>query len=582
MNEFHYKEEIIIINLLLYLLILFFASVPQINAQSKIYDASQGRWVTGGTLTGVVQNEQQKGLSQICIYAFSSPCESVRIKSISTNSDGSFEISGLIPQSYYLLADASCHVPQNLINIWWNGDNGTTECHKAASISIQKGQTKSHINFTMTTGKKIAGRVVEKNGDPIPDLCIAATSRCEKHWFRGALTDMNGNFSIQGLAANVVYLQINPKCSYNHRIKNTIWWAGTNQLSPKCQDAVSIALNSVQHISDIVFQVDIQPPISGRILSKTQTPIADVCVNIKRFCEKEWLDSAITDKQGFFSFDGIPEGHFYLQTAVSCQKPQKYMDSWWNSNGGALSCKNAETIHAGSQPHDFTLQTGNMIHGFVYDQNHLPMPNICVIAENQCQRDSQRKAITNEKGEYQLIVPDGQYYLRTNTEGRNHQNYYVDLWWNTHNGTINCQDAHPIQVSNNQTQNEINFLLQKGGILSGSVLSNKQTPLSDVCISIAPDCDQSAILIDQTDKSGRFLKILPQGTYLVKTDYDCIVKNLHGRKKIQNQQFYMDQWWHKLKNSTLCKNADPITIHPGKTSESVDFILSPGFQHYSE
>ena len=527
-------------------------------------------------MTGVVRNVQKKGLPQICIHAFSSPCGSIRLKSISTHSDGSFEINGLIPQSYYLLADASCRSPQNLINVWWNGENGTTQCHKAASISIQQGETKKHINFILTSGKEIFGKVIDQSGDPIPDVCIAATSYCAKQWFSGAHTNMNGQFSIQGLAANVVYLQINPQCSYNYHIKKNLWWAGTNRVTPKCQEAVSIALNKVSQISDIVFQIDIQPQIKGRILSKTHTPIANVCVNIKRFCANEWLDRTITDNQGFFCFDDTPEGNYYLQTSVSCQKPQKYLDFWWNSVGGDFSCKKAETIHASSQAHHFTLQTGNMIEGYVYDQNHQPLPNICVIAGNKCQLNSDKKVRTNEKGKYHLIVPDGQYFLTTDSNCSD-QNYFVDLWWNSHNGTIDCQDAHPIQVSNNQTQKEVTFFLQKGGIMTGSVFSNKHTPLTDTCIFVTHECDQSLIFIDQTDKSGAFSKKLPQGTYFAKTDYDCIRQNKNEPDKIKIQPDFMNQWWQKdKKTSPLCRASDPIIIRSGVSSDSVDFILSQG------
>ena len=580
MNESLFKEENVIINLLLHLLILLLhIYVPQTYAQSTIYDASQGRWVAGGTLTGVVRDPQNKGLPQICIHAYSSPCDSVRLKSITTDADGKFLLSGLIPQSYYLFADASCRVPQNLINVWWNGDNGTTECHKAASVNIHKGETKSHINFTLTTGKKIMGLVINQNGDPIPDVCIAATDHCAKQWFSGAQTNINGQFIIQGFDANVFYLQINPQCSFNHRIKNTIWWAGTNQVTLNCQDAVSVAANNGKHISDVVFQIAIQPALKGHVLSMTQTPIAHVCVNVKRFCENEWLDSAITDSRGFFSFDEMPQGEYYLQTSVSCQTPQKYMDFWWNSNGGDSSCKKAEAIRASSQPHDFTLQTGNMIQGFVYDQNHQPLPNTCVIAGKKCQQNSQKKAITNENGQYHLIVPDGQYFLRTDATCDS-QNFYVDLWWNNHKGALDCQDAQPIQVSNNQTQKQVNFFLQTGGIMKGSVLSNEQAPLPGACISITDDCDQSNIIIAQADKKGKFSKILPQGTYYVKTDYACKIhsqdQNETGRKQAENQQVFMDQWWQKSQGVSLCREAFPVVIRASETYGSVDFTLLPG------
>lgn len=561
------------------MILLLYVCVPQIYAQSTIYDDSQGRWITGGTLTGTVRDAQNKFLAQVCIYAFSAPCGSTRLKSMTTNADGTFKLSGLIPQSYYLFADASCQIPQNLVNVWWNGDNGTTKCHKAASVSIHKGETKSHINFTLTSGKKIMGQVIDQNGDSIPDVCIAATSHCAKQWFSGAQTNIDGQFIIQGLEANLFYLQINPNCSFNHHIKHTLWWAGSSQTTSNCQDAVSVSANNVQHISDIVFQIPIRPALQGHVLSMTQTPIVHACVNIKRLCENEWIDSALTDSQGFFSFDRIPQGDYYLQTSVSCQTPQKYMDFWWNSNGGDVFCKNAEAIHANSEPHDFTLHTGNMIQGFVYDQHHHPLPNICVKAGRTCQQTNDRKTITNEKGQYHFIVPDGQYFLRTDGTCDS-QNYYVDLWWNSRKGALSCHDSQSIQVSNNQTQKQVNFFLKAGGMMTGSVLSHEKKPIQGACISIKRGCDESIVAIDQTDNFGHFSKVLPQGTYYVKTDYACTIHHQAQKKseinKAKTKQVFMDQWWQKSQGATLCLEADPVIIRSGETYRSVDFILSPG------
>lgn len=555
---------------MLYLLLLSFCIASQTTAQSTIYDASQGRWVAGGILTGVVYDSQNNGLSQACVYAFSSPCGAVRLKSVTTSSNGTFEISGLAPQSYYLFTDASCRKSQNLINIWWNGDTGTTECNKAASVSIHQGETKSHINFKLASGNKIEGLVIDQNGNPIPDACIAATSQCATQWYCGSQTNMKGMFIIQGLSADVFYLQINPQCSYNHRIKNTIWWAGTNRITFNCQEAVSLFVKNTQHISDVVFQITMRPALSGRAFSKTQTPISNVCVNIKGFCANEWYDSAITDNRGFFSFDDIPDGKYYLKTSVSCQKPQKYMDFWWNSHGGDISCQNAEAIHANSQSYDFTLQTGNMIQGEVYDQNHHPLPNTCVLAGNKCAHNNFRKAITNEKGQYHFIVPDGQYFLKTDASCDS-QNYYMDLWWNNHKNSLDCQEAQSIQVSNNQTQKHVNFFLKSGGILTGKVLSRKQTPLPDACIAITHDCDQASMVIGHTDKSGKFSTVIPEGTYYVKTDYNCIIQN-----QIQTQQTFLDQWWGKKQGVSLCQKADPVIIRSQKTYKSLDFALTSG------
>ncbi|KPA15437.1 conserved hypothetical protein, secreted [Candidatus Magnetomorum sp. HK-1] len=558
-----------------------YASQQSIHPPHNIYDESQGRWIVGGTVEGWVRDSLKKGLSDVCITAFSSPCGKIRQQIVSTRSNGFFRFSGLAPQIYYLYADASCRSPQNLINSWWNGETGTSDCKKAMSLTIQDGEKKSHINFMLSSGKNIKGKVINQNGQPITDICVAATDFCAKHWYSGTHSDFNGQFSLMGLSANVYYLHINPNCSDNKYITESIWWAGGNLVTSDCQKAVSIAVNKLSMVSDINFQINVKPEVRGRVFNVHKKPIANVCINLKHYCEDEWFGSAYTDENGTFSFSNLPEGTFYLETSASCQNPQKYIDAWWNMQGGHSSCKNAEPINltAPGQSYDFTLKAGNIIQGQVFKKNKIPIANVCVIASSQCRTVWYGQSITNEMGHYSLIVPDGTYYLLTDSTCDS-QNHYVDQWWDGQSGAIDCQEASGIQVQNNQIKSHVDFKLSSGGILMGQILSNEKKPLADTCILVSRDCNQPAMIALQSNSEGQFKQKLLPGKYYIRTDFSCKRNSFLKKKQHIDSSLkpnvYMDQWWHSSMSVSKCHESEPIHIHKGKTSESINFVLSSG------
>ncbi|MBF0451480.1 MAG: carboxypeptidase regulatory-like domain-containing protein [Candidatus Magnetomorum sp.] len=572
------------------IILVLYTSSGQNNAYSTqkasaplpaIYDESQGRWIMGGTFEGWIRDSNNKGLADVCVSAFTSPCGELRQQSVVTRSDGFFKLSGLAPHPYYIFADASCQSPQNLINSWWNGDAGTSNCHKAASVTIQDGESKSHINFILLPGKKINGQVMDQNKEIILDVCVAATDHCAKHWYSGANTDVNGRFSIMGLEPDIYYLHINPQCSGNKRIKKSLWWAGGHQVVSDCRQAVSTAINGNSTISDIVFQINVTPALKGHVQNSHKKPIANVCVNLKRFCEKEWFGSAMTDHQGNFSFVNLPEDTYYLETSVSCQTPQKYLDAWWNTSGGHPSCQKAEPIDltAPGQAYDFTLKTGNMIQGRIVNHNQDPIPNICVMASSQCREIWYAQNITTETGNYFLIVPDGTYYLYTHSTCDS-QNNLVDQWWNGRSGTLNCLNARGIQLKNKQVKQNIDFTLHSGGMLTGTILSNEKKPLPNTCIGITKNCDQPVMILQQADADGHYFQKLLAGSYYVRTDYSCKMQPTWQKKQhadaTLDEKVYMDQWWGNARSVSHCNEAEPVVIQTDQSSGPIDFVLSSG------
>ena len=545
------------------------------------FDEFQGRWISGGSIEGRVLDQDNTGIADVCVTAFFTPCQGLKQQSVVTESNGSFKLTGLPPHTYYIHADASCQSAQNLMNLWWNGSLGTSDCKKAASISIQDSECKPNINFKLMPGRIIKGQVVDQSGEPVVDACVAATDYCAKHWHSGINTNSKGLFSLMGLEPDIYFLHIDPGCSANKRIDQEHWWAGGKLVSTDCQKAISIPGNMTSFVSDISFQISLKPELHGHIYTSKNKPVKNVCVHIRRYCEKEWFGTAISDVNGFFSFSQLPDETFYLETSVSCQIPQQFIDLWWNQSGGDPSCQKAEPIKnkAPENTFDFTLTKGNMVKGKIFRQNQSPVPGICVIASSQCKETFYKQTMTNDKGEYFLVLPDGRYYLYTDTACDSKTNL-VDQWWNGRSGSLNCLNAREIHLNNHQIKHNIDFLLQTGGILKGSIVTNEKKPLPKACIGITQNCDQPVVTMQQADANGHFeMKLLP-GAYYVQTDYLCKLKPTWKNRKHTDSKLvdnvFMDQWWKKSQTVSDCSEAEPVLIQAGKQSKPLHFVLSPG------
>jgi hypothetical protein len=145
----------------------------------------------------------------------------------------------------------------------------------------------------------------------------------------------------------------------------------------------------------------------------------------------------------------------------------------------------------------------------------------------------------------------------------------IDGWqdesYNNHKCTIEaCDIADPVAVTFGGTTSGIDFALDPGGRISGTVRDVNNSPLVNVNVQVH---DSNGDFVDEvnTDTSGNFITSgLASGIYYVSTD---------------NAVGLVDYAWNNL----LCAGGfcqqelgTPIAVTVPSTTSGIDFILTPG------
>lgn len=178
-------------------------------------------------------------------------------------------------------------------------------------------------------------------------------------------------------------------------------------------------------------------------------------------------------------------------------------------------------------------------------------------------------AWTNEvSGAYTLTgLQPGAYYLQiTNTAGQDH----IQEWWAAP-ASVNaydCADAQTVTVTEGQDTAGIDFQLEVGGHIAGTVYqSDGTTPLSNVSIDLVADaCTGEGWQPGGTsDANGDyFIRSLPPGAYYLRSN------------TIGGGQGYLVEWWASGASTPDCSSAQPVATAIGGTYSGIDFQLDLG------
>jgi len=166
-------------------------------------------------------------------------------------------------------------------------------------------------------------------------------------------------------------------------------------------------------------------------------------------------------------------------------------------------------------------------------------------------------AWTGEDGSYASgELEPGNYYVKAVSIYP--QPWISQYWFQT--GDKNT--ALPIQISDDEPIIGIDFSMEQGGYILGTIKDESNHPLVDLDVDLyTSDWKYSKIYTDRTDGNGQYiLGPLPPEHWFVRADPDLI----HG----VCQEFWPDAWYRD--------QAQFLVVESGGEIPGVDFILSPG------
>jgi hypothetical protein len=154
-------------------------------------------------------------------------------------------------------------------------------------------------------------------------------------------------------------------------------------------------------------------------------------------------------------------------------------------------------------------------------------------------------------------VPAGTYYLRANNNGTN----YVSEWWAFPTSEINCHNAQTVTVADGDTVTDMNFQLDLGGSISGTVY---------------PTGVSVGIMVTQGDPCGIGWVVAGgdsiNGTYTIRgvpVGDNYVIAGGQGTP-------YPSEWWADSGSQRDCQNAEPVTVTAGVDTPGKDFQLDLG------
>ncbi|GAP20956.1 carboxypeptidase regulatory-like domain-containing protein [Leptolinea tardivitalis] len=507
----------------------------------------------GGFITGTVTNKASGDPISGTYVCFETYDSHVGMDCSQTETDGSY-ISPALPAGNYrvsLFADGYA------LQYYNRGINYDT----ADPVAVTVAHSTSGINFALSLGGTIRGRVTDSEGHPLARMNVDVSN--DDFW-NGTCTDSDGNYSMAWVPMDTDVIVtvgfgtngcqggiVNP-------YEEQVW-----QNAAFLQDATFIKVTT-EHpvVENINFSLKSAGVISGQVTDSSGKPLADAWISLRFPGTHKFLGDWIpTGPDGRYTYGAIPEGTYNVVSAKAGYAITNYNNTinWDNAT--------PVTINAGSSTSgiDFRLTAGGTISGKVFDTDgKTPLANIPVwIGDKEFGVGDY--ACTDSNGSYEaavipintdLIVVAAPSVEKENWCSRKPLDYSPKYW----NGVDNAASATILRLTSaNQKINNINLVMSKGGRISGKVTAAEGgAPLANINVCFQTFNGGTDFGCVTTDSDGTYMS-----SYLPENDYRLQI----------TQDGYAFQFYDHTK---IYENAAAVSVHSGETTTGIDFSLLPG------
>lgn len=173
------------------------------------------------------------------------------------------------------------------------------ESREAKHIRLDPGMRVENVDFRISRGLDVSGRVVDEEGNPIPGVEIQGKSQSDDDQSQSTLSDVSGAFVLRGFAPGSV-IEV---C-----LRESAWWAnGVERLD--------IGDTSVSGLEIVVAP---GASLIGIVVDDLGMPMPDVYLSLK-YCDGHG-DALYADSGEFgeFYFRGLRSGRYELNASRAC------------------------------------------------------------------------------------------------------------------------------------------------------------------------------------------------------------------------------------------------------------------------
>ena len=278
---------------------------------------------------------------------------------------------------------------------------------------------------------------------------------------------------------------------------------------------------------------------------------------------------------GTFSIEGIAPGTYYL--LVTPDSPSNYISEYWAEPESARDCSQAQQItivaNQTASGKNFQLDRGAIISGTLFQADGVtPITgsdiNVNILTgSEQCNLNHVMNVLVNADGTYTTTgLEAGTYYLQTWSGSTN----YLEEYWADPASVINCENAQSITLTAGETRDQVNFQLNEGIKVEGTLYGSDGQPLSGslMVAVLSGDCSSlQYVASDPIDQDGRYSVVVTQpGDYYLKAA-------VFGSN---NAADYIPEYWADPASVQDCSAAQKISMTAGSTYSGKDFQLDIG------
>ncbi|MBD3383329.1 T9SS type A sorting domain-containing protein [candidate division KSB1 bacterium] len=334
-------------------------------------------------------------------------------------------------------------------------------------------------------------------------------------------------------------------------------WSKSSVWNPEQQDRLSAFLQAGSG------------QVSGRLYGQNEDGLAGAFVRLLNIDSTQissdngdWTGRVRED--GTFHIDAVPAGDYYAY-AMAKGYELLYYDNVTDFSRATLLSVSADSLVRNIDFRMIKTSAGQgCISGTVYNDADLhPLSAVGIGVYNADSGEYAGWTQTDENGCYVLSeLKNGDYYVAARS--REYLNQYYDR-------AASRNEATPVRVTEPDTTRDIDFYLERGGVISGTVTDHQGNPLQDIYVLAAPVEEDS--LLDGGDRGSE-----------IQSRYGKAITDEHGYYEIsglpngeylvlaENQGMPYSRAWYP--DAAERREAQPVPVFAGEQTPNIDITLS--------
>ncbi len=470
--------------------------------------------VSKGKITGTVTREEN-GLPVSFRRVEVRNTDGFFVRSTSTDANGLYVVQALDDGDYFVSTDVST---EGLLDELFDdipclrgapfGCDATT----GTPVTVAAGTAATGIDFALGTGGVISGTLTDaETGDPI-DLGRVRIYDTTGSEVRAQSSNSSGDFAIGGLDTGTYYATAQEDGHRRELYDDMPCIGGCNPLT-----GTPIVVTVGSTTAGIDFALEPLGGISGTVTDAATGTLEDTGFIDLFNSAGNFVDSAFFGPSGAYEFDNVEPGTYFARTV-------QFFSIYANQLYDGLPCQGncdpttgtpiVVTLGTTTTGIDFALERTGAISGVVQSSAGLPAANVEVRIWDGAGTFISSTA-SDATGLYTVRrLPAGSYFATTSSGA------WIDQLFNglPCEGGCDPTAGQPIRVTSSTTTRHVNFSLDRGGAITGTVSRTSGGPPITNEFVVLWDANGLRVNSEFTNGVGVYVfdGLLP-GTYYVST-----------------------------------------------------------------